>query len=72
VSRPSRRRFLIGLLAVAAAAAGAKAVGAFSSAASRLRPRASGRSTTRCAQCGSTGHAMLDPACPAAPEVDPR
>lgn len=70
--RPSRRGLLIGLLAVPAAALGGRVMGVFTTAASRLRPRASGRSTTRCAQCGAAGHTMLDPSCPAAPRMDLR
>ena len=33
------------------------------------RPAASGTSTTRCAQCGSREHTMLDPNCALAPRV---
>lgn len=33
------------------------------------RPAASGTSATRCAQCGSPDHTMLDPRCPLAPRV---
>lgn len=39
------------------------------SSAAALRPRASGTSATRCALCGSAGHTMLDPRCPAARKV---
>lgn len=31
------------------------------------RPAADGTSATRCAACGASGHAMLDPLCPARP-----
>ncbi len=72
VRGPSRRRFLIGALAVPAAVVADRVVGALRSTAGTLRPRASGRSTTRCARCGGSGHAMLDPSCPAAPRVDLR
>jgi hypothetical protein len=33
------------------------------------RPAPSGTSATRCAQCGSPDHTMLDPRCPLAPRV---
>ena len=33
------------------------------------RPLPSGTSASRCAQCGATGHGMLDRRCPAAPKV---
>lgn len=33
------------------------------------RPSPSGTSATRCAQCGSADHGMLDPRCPLAPRV---
>jgi len=33
------------------------------------RPTAAGTSATRCAQCGSPDHTMLDPRCPLAPRV---
>lgn len=36
---------------------------------SRVRPSPSGTSATRCAQCGSPDHTMLDRRCPAAPRV---
>jgi hypothetical protein len=38
-------------------------------AARSVRPVAAGTSATRCAQCGSAGHTMLDAACPLAPRV---
>ncbi len=34
-----------------------------------IRPRGDGTSATRCAQCGSPDHTMLDPRCPLAPRV---
>jgi hypothetical protein len=33
------------------------------------RPAATGTSATRCAQCGSADHTMLDPVCVLAPRV---
>jgi len=33
------------------------------------RPAAAGTSATRCAQCGSPDHTMLDPVCALAPRV---
>jgi hypothetical protein len=59
----------MGLLAVPAAAVGARALGALAATAFASRPSARGSSTTRCAQCGATAHAMLDPSCPDAPRV---
>ena len=38
-------------------------------AAKAARPAASGTSATRCAQCGSADHTMLDASCPMAPRV---
>jgi hypothetical protein len=64
----SRRGFLLGALALPAAFAGARAI-SWAAAGFRVsRPRASGTSATRCAQCGGA-HSMLDPSCPRAPEV---
>jgi hypothetical protein len=34
-----------------------------------VRPAADGTSATRCALCGASDHAMLDPRCPAARRV---
>jgi hypothetical protein len=45
------------------------AIVAVSGAAHASRPAASGTSATRCAQCGSDRHTMLDPRCPMAPRV---
>jgi hypothetical protein len=33
------------------------------------RPAPDGTSATRCAQCGSPDHTMLDPRCPLAPRI---
>jgi len=57
----------VGLLAVPAAFAGARALAATARGVRLARPPAQGRSTTRCGICGSGGHAMLR--CPRAPEV---
>jgi hypothetical protein len=67
VDRASRRGFLTGLLALPVAFLGAKAVGAVREAGRIARPHARGTSTTRCAVCGSAGHAMLR--CPSTREV---
>jgi hypothetical protein len=40
-----------------------------SAAAAAARPAADGTSATRCAQCGSPDHTMLDAQCPLAPRV---
>ena len=64
-----RRRRLLGT-ALATAAAAALARIATPAVVGRLsRPPGAGTSAGRCAQCGSDGHTMLDPACPAAPGV---
>lgn len=34
-----------------------------------VRPTPVGTSATRCAQCGTPDHSMLDPRCPLAPQV---
>ena len=47
----------------------ASAGGILRSTAAALRPPGSGTSATRCALCGSDGHSMLDPRCPAARKV---
>lgn len=65
----TRRGFLIGALAVPAALVGTKVLGATRRGIAALRPQARGTSSSTCAQCGGTGHTMLDPACPAAPKV---
>ncbi|HEX6422629.1 MAG TPA: hypothetical protein VFZ79_04075 [Acidimicrobiales bacterium] len=63
-----RRRRVLGAVAAAPAAL---ALGRLTAGALRAvplaRPPAAGSSAGRCAQCGSRGHTMLDPACPSAP-----
>jgi hypothetical protein len=44
-------------------------VSAISEAARASRPLASGTTATRCAQCGSDAHTMLDAGCSLAPKV---
>lgn len=58
-----------GIVATPAVLAAGRVTTAGVHAASFMRPHASGASSERCAQCGGTGHTMLDPACPAAPGV---
>jgi hypothetical protein len=54
----------------AALSAAASTVGRIvDGAAASLRPAASGTSASRCGQCGSPDHTMLDPRCPAAPRI---
>ena len=69
----ARRRLLASLVAVpgimVAGRVAALVESAVASAARAARPPASGTSTTRCAQCGSSEHGMLDPRCPLAPRV---
>ena len=69
----SRRRLLIvaGSVPVVAVAGAALelASGAIAGAVRAVRPSADGTSATRCAQCGSPDHTMLDPICPLAPRV---
>jgi hypothetical protein len=67
VDRASRRGFLAGLFALPAVFVAVKAVGVVRAAARWGRPRAVGTSATRCALCGSPGHAMLR--CPGQREV---
>ena len=69
----SRRRLLaaaasLPLLLVARRAA-ELAGDAIAGAARSARPAGDGTSATRCAQCGSPDHTMLDAACPLAPRV---
>jgi hypothetical protein len=65
-----RRRRLLGALVAAPAvlATGRLAVAGLR-AVPAVRPQARGSSAQRCAQCGSSQHTMLDPACPASPGV---
>lgn len=69
----ARRRLLAAFAAVPAlivARRGAELAGeAIAGAVQSARPAADGTSATRCAQCGSTDHTMLDPSCPMAPRV---
>ena len=71
--RMTRRRILVAGLSVPAllvARQGAGILGDAAAGAIRAsRPAASGTSATRCAQCGSADHTMLDPRCPLAPRV---
>lgn len=71
--RWTRRRLLaagLGLPVILVARLGADALAAVARAAIRgARPSADGTSATRCAQCGSADHTMLDPRCPLAPRV---
>lgn len=68
--RGVRRRRVLGALAAAPAlVAGSRLVAAGLRAVPAVRPPGSGSSAGRCAQCGATGHTMLDPSCPAAPGV---
>ncbi len=63
---PVRRRTVLTAIATAPVAALAtRAAGALVGAVPFLRPNGRGTSATRCAQCGSDDHTMLDPACPA-------
>lgn len=63
---PVRRRTVLTAIATAPVAALAtRAAGALVGAVPFLRPCGRGTSATRCAQCGSDDHTMLDPACPA-------
>ncbi len=69
----SRRRLLAAALAVPGAILLQRTAGvmeqAVADAARAARPAPSGTSATRCAQCGSPDHTMLDPDCPLAPRV---
>ena len=67
--RSTRRRFLLGVLAMPAAFVGVKALGAARGAVAAARPGARGTTLTVCPQCGERGHEMLDLSCPAAPRV---
>jgi hypothetical protein len=69
----SRRRLISAAAAVPiffVARQGLSVIGnGLSAAAAAARPSADGTSDTRCAQCGSPDHTMLDPQCPLAPRV---
>jgi hypothetical protein len=71
--RWTRRRLLavgLGLPAFLVARRGVDALGGVLTAAIHgARPAADGTSATRCAQCGSPDHTMLDAGCPLAPRV---
>jgi hypothetical protein len=60
---------LAALLAVPVVAGLAPVVAAGRRSIPFLRPAGVGSSTECCAQCGAGDHTMLDPSCPAAPEV---
>lgn len=69
----ARRRLLAALAAIPVlmvARRGADLAGeALAGAARSARPATAGTSATRCAQCGSPDHTMLDPICALAPRV---
>ncbi len=69
----SRRRLMAAAVAVPGAILLQRAIGVveggLAGAARAARPEPSGTSATRCAQCGSPDHTMLDPDCPLAPRV---
>jgi len=69
----TRRRLLLGAAAIPAVAAADHATraiaGVIGTAVRAARPPADGTSATRCAFCGASDHAMLDPRCPAARRV---
>jgi hypothetical protein len=69
----TRRRLLLGAAAIPAVAAADRATrsiaGVIGTAVRGARPPADGTSATRCALCGASDHAMLDPRCPAARRV---
>jgi hypothetical protein len=69
----ARRRLLAAAVIVPAGAVAGflieRAVDAAASAASALRPMATGTSATRCARCGSPDHTMLEPGCPLEPRL---
>ena len=69
MERPTRRGFLVGLIAAPLLVAGAGAAGVVRRGIAAVRPSARGRTAESCAQCGAGGHTMLDPECPAAPRV---
>jgi hypothetical protein len=69
----SRRHLLVAAASVPALLVvrrGAEVAGDVIAGAARgARPSPEGTSATRCAQCGSPDHTMLDPRCPLAPKV---
>lgn len=65
----SRRRVLRGLLVIPAATVVVGLASAAQRGVAAMRPNSRGTTVTTCAQCGRSGHSMLDPACPAAPKV---
>jgi hypothetical protein len=69
----SRRRLIAAGIAVPGLVvlerAASMAGDALSGATRAARPTPAGTSATRCAQCGSADHTMLDPGCPLAPRV---
>ncbi len=71
--RITRRRLVAAALSlpvIALAGRGISLVGdAVSGAIRGARPAADGTSATRCAQCGSPDHTMLDATCPMTPRV---
>ena len=71
--RIARRRLVAAALSLPVLALMGRGVsllgGAVTGAIRGARPAADGTSATRCAQCGSPDHTMLDAACPMAPRV---
>jgi hypothetical protein len=69
----TRRRLLVAVAALPAlllVERGLRSVGNVIGGAIRaVRPAADGTTATRCALCGASDHAMLDPRCPAAKRV---
>ncbi len=65
----SRRRMLTGALALPLAAGVLGISARLRTTAGGLRPAGRGTSVSRCALCGAREHHMLDPGCPAAPQV---
>ena len=63
----SRRRILRTLVVLPLAVAAGSAVAAARRGIAASRPRSIGRSAALCGACGSSDHAMLDPACPVTP-----
>ena len=71
--RIARRTLLIATLAATTASVAEPVtrsmLAAIAGAAKAARPTPSGTTATRCAQCGSADHTMLDARCPLAPRV---